>query len=108
MGCCCDLDCSSDSLRSGGVFGCTSNDTSVAPPGYTLCSSNLVAANLPPSVVEPGLVTAFGGADGLLCVVADNSPARGAFFLDPVTDTTLDPVVSPLEGATDSTVAGRL
>jgi len=26
----------------------------------------------------------------------------------PVTDTTLDPVVSPLEGATDSTVAGRL
>ena len=83
-GCCCDLDCSSDSLRLGGVFGCTSNGTVESTAGYTLCSDNLISTNLPAAVVEQGLVQAFGGADGLLCIVADNSPLRGNFFQDPV------------------------
>ena len=83
-GCCCDPDCSFDSLRQGGIFGCTSNGTAVAPTGYTLCSDQLLSANVPESMQQQGLVTSFGGADGLLCVVSDNSPARGAFFRDPV------------------------
>lgn len=88
-GCCCDLDCSPESLKLDGVFGCTSNGTAVQPKGYTVCSDQLVAANLPQSVQEQSLVTSFGGANGLLCVVADNSPARGAFFRDPVATTAL-------------------
>ena len=71
---------------------CASAASSAAPPtarfestaGYTLCSDNLISTNLPAAVVEQGLVQAFGGADGLLCIVADNSPLRGNFFQDPV------------------------
>ena len=88
-GCCCDRDCSFDELRYDGIFQCVSNDTATAQRGYTLCSDNLVATNIPAEVREQGLVTAFGGADGLLCVITDNSPARGAFFRDPVGTTAL-------------------
>ena len=53
-GCCCDLDCSSDSLRLGGVFGCTSNGTVESTAGYTLCSDNLISTNLPPFTLGLG------------------------------------------------------
>ena len=39
-GCCCDLDCSTDSLRYDGIFGCTSNGTAVVQTGYTLCTDS--------------------------------------------------------------------
>ena len=54
-----------------------------------MCSDQLVAANIPQELQEQSVVTAFGGADGLLCVVSDNSPARGAFFRDPVSEAAL-------------------
>ena len=80
IGCCCDTECSLDSLRYDGVFGCTSNGTAAHGSSYTRCSDSVVSVNIPANLREQGLVNAFGGADGLLCIVADNSPARGAFF----------------------------
>lgn len=88
-GCCCDLDCSYDALKVGGYFGCTSNGTTTTRVGYTVCSDQVVATNIPEHVRDSGLVSAFGGADGLLCIVSDNSPARGAFFRDPISTTAL-------------------
>lgn len=88
-GCCCDLDCTYDALRLGGFFGCTSNGTEARPQGFTVCSGQLISTNIPQRASDSGLVEAFGGADGLLCVISDNSPARGAFFRDPVATTSL-------------------
>ena len=83
-GCCCDLDCSYNALKVGGFFGCTENGTVAARVGYTVCSDQVVTTNIPQHVQDSGLVSAFGGADGVLCIVSDNSPARGAFFRDPL------------------------
>ena len=94
-GCCCDLDCSADSLRYDGIFGCTTNGTTVVQTGYTLCADNNPVDQSAASA-DSTLVTALGGAEGLLCVVRareginpSNSPSLGTFLRDPVATTPL-------------------
>lgn len=77
--CCCDTDCTA--LRES-TFACTSPGTATRPRSYTLCSDQ-TSSLAPQQGQDTGLANQFGGADGLLCVVDDNSIARGAFFRDP-------------------------
>jgi len=88
-GCCCDVDdCPYDAYRAGGFFGCTTNGTVEEITGYTTCSEQLVSTNIPPE--NSGVVRAFGGENGLLCIVSENSPSsRGSYYRDPVEGTTL-------------------
>jgi len=79
-GCCCDSDCSYEAIRLGGYFGCTSNGTVVEISSFTTCSDQLVATNIPQHLEHSGVVRAFGGSNGLLCIERDNSPSRGTFY----------------------------
>jgi hypothetical protein len=47
---------------------------------FTTCSDQLVATNIPQHLEHSGVVRAFGGSNGLLCIERDNSPSRGTFY----------------------------
>lgn len=89
--CCCDPDCTATQKL--GVFGCTSNATANPASTITMCSDQLFSSNLGmySSARDAGwsVTSSLGGADGALCIVKDNSPARGAFFRDPVAENAL-------------------